>query len=65
VARALLSNLVARGLDASRPMVFAIDGSPALRKAIREVWGTGGVVQRCQIHYADERIMPSSTSVAA
>jgi hypothetical protein len=46
-------------------MGFAIDGSPALRKAIREVWGTGGVVQRCQIHYADERIMPSSTSVAA
>lgn len=50
VARALLSSLVERGLDASRPMVFAIDGSPALRKAIREVWGAGGVVQRCQIH---------------
>lgn len=50
VARALLSNLVDRGLDASRPMLFAIDGSKALRKAIRDVWGTGGVVQRCQIH---------------
>jgi transposase-like protein len=50
VARALLSNLVERGLDASRPMLFAIDGSKALRKAIRDVWGTGGVVQRCQIH---------------
>lgn len=50
VARALLTNLVERGLDASRPMLFAIDGSKALRKAIREVWGAAGVVQRCQIH---------------
>ncbi len=50
VAKALLSNLVERGLDSSRPMLFAIDGSKALRKAIRDVWGTGGVVQRCQIH---------------
>lgn len=50
VAKALLSNLVERGLDANRPMLFAIDGSKALRKAIRDVWGTGGVVQRCQIH---------------
>jgi putative transposase len=50
VARALLTNLVKRGLDSSRPMLFAIDGSKALRKAIREVWGDKGVVQRCQIH---------------
>lgn len=50
VAKALLSHLVERGLDASRPMLFAIDGSKALRRAIRDVWGTGGVVQRCRIH---------------
>ncbi len=50
VARALLTNLVARGLDSSRPMLFAIDGSKALRQAIREVWREKGVVQRCQIH---------------
>jgi putative transposase len=50
VVQALLTNLVERGLDASRPMLFAIDGSKALRKAIREVWGETGVVQRCQIH---------------
>jgi len=50
VARALLTNLVARGLDSSRPMLFAVDGSKALRKAIRAVWGDQGAVQRCQIH---------------
>jgi transposase-like protein len=40
---------VARGLDPSRPQLFGIDGSKALRKAIREVWGAAGVVQRCQV----------------
>lgn len=50
VGRTLLTNLVARGLDPSRPMLFGIDGSKALRKAIRDVWGDAGVVQRCQVH---------------
>jgi transposase-like protein len=50
VARMLLTNLVTRGLDPTRPMLFGIDGSKALRKAIRDVWGDAGVVQRCQVH---------------
>ncbi len=50
VARTLLTNLVTRGLDPSRPMLFGIDGSKALRKAIRDVWGDAGIVQRCQVH---------------
>ena len=50
VGRTLLTNLVTRGLDPSRPMLFGIDGSKALRKAIRDVWGDAGVVQRCQVH---------------
>jgi putative transposase len=50
VARTLLTTLVARGLDPTRPQLFGIDGSQALRKAIREVWGSAGVVQRCQVH---------------
>jgi len=50
VARTLLTNLVTRGLDPSRPVLFGIDGSKALRKAIRDVWGDAGVVQRCQVH---------------
>ena len=50
VAGALLSDLVDRGLDAERPVLFVIDGAKALRKAIRRVFGTCGVVQRCQVH---------------
>lgn len=50
VARTLLTNLVTRGLDPSRPLLFGIDGSKALRKAIRDIWGDAGVVQRCQVH---------------
>ena len=50
VAGALLSDLVDRGLDAPRPLLFVIDGGKALRKAIRHVFGTHGVVHRCQVH---------------
>jgi Transposase, Mutator family len=39
VATALLSDLVERGLDPEQGMLFVIDGSKALRKAIRDVFG--------------------------
>ena len=38
VCKALLNNLVGRGLDTQRSLLFVIDGSPALRKAIRTVF---------------------------
>jgi len=50
VARALLSDLVSRGLPADRPLLFVVDGAKALRKAIRGVFGEAGVVNRCQLH---------------
>ena len=50
VAGALLSDLVDRGLSADQPLLFVIDGGKAIRKAIRRVFGTSGVVQRCQVH---------------
>ena len=50
VARALLSELVERGLPTERTMLFIIDGAKALRRAIAEVYGELGVVQRCQVH---------------
>jgi transposase-like protein len=46
----LLNNLVERGLDSQRPYLFVIDGSKALRKAIRDVFGKRALVQRCQEH---------------
>lgn len=50
VAGALLSDLVARGLDVEQGVLFAIDGSKALRKAIRQVFGDEVPVQRCVRH---------------
>ncbi len=50
LARALLSDLVDRGLDPEQGILFVIDGSKALRAAIRDVFGTSAAVQRCQRH---------------
>jgi transposase-like protein len=50
VCKALLEELVERGLDTSRPTLFVIDGGKALRKAITRVWGARALVQRCRVH---------------
>jgi len=50
VAKALLEDLVARGLKSSRPRLFVIDGSKALRSAIDAVFGAETFVQRCRNH---------------
>lgn len=50
VVTALLSDLVDRGLDPEQGMLFTIDGSKALRKAIRKVFGERVPVQRCIWH---------------
>jgi transposase-like protein len=50
VCQALLDNLVERGLDPQRSYLFVIDGSKALRKAIRDTFGNRVLVQRCQEH---------------
>jgi len=49
VAKELLSNLVARGLDLGQGVLCVIDGAKALRKAIDEVLGPVPV-QRCVRH---------------
>lgn len=48
--RALLRNLVERGLNTSRPTLVVIDGAKALRRAVRDSWGDRALVQRCQEH---------------
>jgi transposase-like protein len=50
VAKALLEDLVARGLKSSRPRLFVIDGSKALRSAVDAVFGPENFVQRCRNH---------------
>lgn len=46
VCKALLNNLIGRGFDAQRSMLFVIDGS----KAIRTVFDGRAIIQRCQFH---------------
>ena len=55
----------ARGLDPAVPRLFIIDGSKALAKAIRRSFGRHTPIQRCQIHYAEFRIMPTSVAKPA
>ncbi len=50
VAKALLEDLVARGLPQDRRYLFVIDGAKALRAAIERVFGERAAVQRCQWH---------------
>jgi len=50
VAKALLRDLVSRGLGPERARLFVIDGAKALSSAIVTMFGSLGVIQRCQIH---------------
>jgi putative transposase len=51
--RALLADLVERGLDPNRALLIVIDGAKALHKAVVEVFGAfgaHGLIQRCREH---------------
>jgi transposase-like protein len=50
VCQSLLANLQSRGLRTDRSLLAILDGSKALRKAVRAVFGDAALVQRCQIH---------------
>jgi transposase-like protein len=50
VVTQLLEDIVSRGVDAKRKMLFVIDGSKALRAAINAVFGAQQPVQRCRAH---------------
>lgn len=50
VVRALLEDLVSRGLDTQRRYLVVIDGAKALRAGVERVFGDRAEVQRCQIH---------------
>ncbi len=46
----LLADLRDRGLRTDRSMLVVMDGSKALRKAVNDIFGDRGAVQRCQEH---------------
>jgi putative transposase len=48
--RALLADLVERGLDTTRALLIVIDGAKALHKAVVEVFGAHALIQRCREH---------------
>ncbi len=50
VVKALLADLVERGVKADRHRLFVIDGSKALRSAIKTVYGSTVPIQRCHSH---------------
>jgi putative transposase len=50
VCQGLLANLQSRGLRTDRSLLVILDGSKALRKAVRATFGEAALVQRCQIH---------------
>ena len=50
VCKALLADLVRRGLRTDQNYLFVLDGSPALKKAVQATFGRRATVQRCQVH---------------
>ena len=50
VCQGLLANLQSRGLRTDRGVLVILDGSKALRKAVRATFGDAALVQRCQVH---------------
>lgn len=50
VCRDLLADLVDRGLQYHNGLLAVIDGSKALRKALKDVFGQHILIQRCQVH---------------
>jgi len=50
VVKALLADLVSRGLSADDGLLVVIDGAKALAAAVKEVFGGAAAVQRCTLH---------------
>jgi transposase-like protein len=59
VVTALLADIVDRGLDYTGGLLVVIDGAKALRTAVTSVFGDLALVQRCTLHYPEQRIMPT------
>src|SRR5438552_3759498 len=62
VVKALLADLVARGLKPDIARLFIVDGAKALSRAVRDTFGDFALIQRCQIHKGRniiERLDPS------
>ncbi len=70
VCQGLLANLQSRGLRTDRSVLVILDGSKALRKAVRATFGDAALVQRCQVHktrnileYLSDRQRPGAQAI--
>ena len=62
VVKALLADLVERGLQPDIARLFIVDGAKALSRAVRDTFGRFALIQRCQVHKGRnivERLDPS------
>lgn len=50
VCLSLMREMIERGLSVDQARLFVIDGGKGIRKAIRQVFGTAALIQRCQVH---------------
>lgn len=50
VVKSLLADLRERGVACARPTLFVLDGSKALAKGVRSVFGEYALIQRCRLH---------------
>ena len=48
--KALLEDLIERGLDPNRAILMVIDGAKGLRRAVLDTFGERALIQRCQAH---------------
>lgn len=50
VCKMLITDMINRGLKTKHQYLFVVDGAKALSKAVKDVFGTDSLIQRCQIH---------------
>src|SRR5665811_506706 len=50
LCQSLLANLQSRCLRTDRSLLVLLDGSKALYKAVRQMFGEAALIQRCQVH---------------
>jgi transposase-like protein len=50
VVKALLADLIERGLQPNIARLFIVDGAKALSRAVRDTFGGFALMQRCQVH---------------
>jgi putative transposase len=48
--KALLADLIERGLPTDRRLLFVIDGAKALRRALTDIFGERALIQLCREH---------------